>query len=269
MIGKRAVVGNGRDASARSETLGETGAAAVASRLPETTASGCNRTLVQARGKEILGRRLLPRVTVVLGRRLDFAPRGLRIVEVVDGSRVAGLANSDSNEGAVAGGVGRPNRKAGTQPKGTQQEPPRQAWGRGHAGHTARRRHRAQCGGRAGHKARRRHRFRSISAGRPSRNSKVDGNRSQRRSAGSTVRPSSPRHPRDSLDDVAARPSPRKRKRIRLRGRLAGWLAGRLDHRCKPGHAGHKARRRHRAQGRGHAGHRARRRLSCRSFSFC
>ena len=61
--------------------------------------------------KEKFRRRLLPKVTVILGRRLSLTPRDFRIVEVVARSRVAGLANSDSSKGAVAGGVGRTNGK--------------------------------------------------------------------------------------------------------------------------------------------------------------
>ena len=104
------------------------------------------------------------RTAVVIRQRLDFAPRGLRVIKVVARSRVAGFANSDSSKRAMTGG-GRTERKAGPVPEGAQQEPTRQTQGRGCAGHKARRRHRAQGRGLAGHKARRRHSFRSLSAG--------------------------------------------------------------------------------------------------------
>ena len=126
-VGKRTMMGQIDDASARSEMLGETGAASVACMLLEARVGGGACTLIQGIAKEKFWRRLVPRVTVILGHRLGFAPRDFRIVEMVARSRVAGLTNSDTSQGAVTGGVGRTDRKAGAQPKGIQQEPPRQA----------------------------------------------------------------------------------------------------------------------------------------------
>ena len=124
LVGRRAVLGNGRDASARSEMLGGTGAAAVVRGLHKNTTRGSDRTMHQVRGKAILSRRLLMRIAVFIRRRLHFAPRGLRVIEVVARPRVAGLANPDPSERAVTGG-GKAEREAGTKPEGAEQKPNR------------------------------------------------------------------------------------------------------------------------------------------------
>ena len=92
---------------------------AAVHRLRRIAIARCDRTMA----KEELRRRLTPGVYAIVGCGINITPRGLRVVKVVARTWVASLTNPDSSTGAVATGVGRAARKAGSQPKGAQQEP--------------------------------------------------------------------------------------------------------------------------------------------------
>ena len=100
LIGKRAVKGIASGSGARGERLGRISPAAA----DHGTGGHVGAKGAHGRRKEVLRRRVLMRVTVVIMQRLHLTPRGLRVIEVVARPRVAGLANPDPRERAVTGG---------------------------------------------------------------------------------------------------------------------------------------------------------------------
>ena len=86
----------------------------------------------QHRRKQVFGRRLQMMIGGIVRQRLLFTARGLRIVEVVTRSRVAGFSNPNTSERAVTGG-GEAKREAGAEYKGAEHKHQRRSQGRSRA----------------------------------------------------------------------------------------------------------------------------------------